>query len=85
MTTVAILGTGRMGSAFAKRLIEVGQPVTVWNRTAAHTDAAAKAGATVVNDIAAAVASDVILISLTNATAVNAVNVELIKAGISGK
>jgi 3-hydroxyisobutyrate dehydrogenase len=85
MTTVAILGTGRMGTAFVKRLIEVGQPVTVWNRTAAHTDAAAKAGATVVTDIAAAAASNVILISLTNATAVNAVIVELIKAGISGK
>lgn len=85
MTTLAILGTGRMGTAFAKRLIEVGQPVTVWNRTAAHTAAAAAAGATVAGDIAAAAAADVILISLTNADAVNAVSVELIKAGIAGK
>lgn len=85
MMTVTILGTGRMGTAFAKRLIEVGQPVTVWNRTAVNTAAAAKAGATVVDNIAAAAASDVILISLTNAAAVNSVSVELIKAGISGR
>lgn len=85
MTTVAILGTGRMGTAFAKRLIDVGQPVTVWNRTAAHTEAAAKAGATVTHDIAEAAASDVVLLSLTNAEAVHATCTELIKAGIKGK
>ena len=85
MTTLAILGTGRMGTAFAKRLIEEGQPVIVWNRTAAHTTAAADAGATVADDIASAAAVDVILISLTNAKAVGAVCDELINAGISGK
>ena len=85
MTTLAILGTGRMGTAFAKRLIEVGQPVIVWNRTAANTDAAAEAGATVASGVAAAGSADVILISLTNAAAVNAVSDELINAGIDGK
>ena len=85
MTTLAILGTGRMGTAFAKRMIEVGQPVTVWNRTAERTAAAAEAGATVAGDIAAAAAADVILISLTNAQAVGAVSDELINAGIAGK
>lgn len=85
MTTVAILGTGRMGTAFAKRLLDVGQPVTVWNRTKAHTDAAAKAGATVADDIADAAASEVILLSLTNAEAVHATIAELIEAGITGK
>jgi 3-hydroxyisobutyrate dehydrogenase len=85
MTTLAIVGTGRMGTAFAKRLIEVGQPVTVWNRTAAHTAAAAEAGATVAPDIAAVAAADIILISLTNAAAVEAVCADLIAAGIAGK
>ncbi len=85
MTTLAIVGTGRMGTAFAKRLIEVGQPVIVWNRTAAHTAAAAKAGATLADDIASAAAVDVILISLTNAKAVGAVCDDLVKAGIAGK
>ena len=85
MTTLAILGTGRMGTAYAKRLIEVGQPVIVWNRTAAHTAAAAEAGATVAGGIDAAAAADVILISLTNAKAVGAVCDELINVGIAGK
>jgi len=85
MTTLAILGTGRMGTAFAKRLIEVGQPVMVWNRTAAHTTAAAEAGATVAGDIDAAATAEVILISLTNAQAVGSVCNELINAGIAGK
>lgn len=85
MTTLAILGTGRMGTAFAKRLIQVGQPVIVWNRTAANADAAAEAGAKVAIGITEAASADVILISLTNATAVNAVSNELINAGIAGK
>lgn len=85
MTTLAIVGTGRMGTAFAKRLIEVGKPVTVWNRTPANTDAAAKAGATVAPDIGTAAVADVILISLTNAAAVDAVTTDLIAAGLSGK
>jgi 3-hydroxyisobutyrate dehydrogenase len=85
MTTVAILGTGRMGTAFAKRLIEVGRSVLVWNRTAAHTDESAQAGARVAGDIAAASVADVFLISLTNAQAVRAVTDALIKAGIRGK
>ncbi len=85
MTTLAIFGTGRMGTAFAKRLIMVGQPVIVWNRTTAHTAAAAEAGAKVASGISDAAAADVILLSLTNAQAVRAVSDELIKAGIAGK
>jgi len=30
---VAVLGTGKMGSAIARRLFEAGNDVTVWNRT----------------------------------------------------
>lgn len=85
MTTLAIMGTGRMGTAFARRLIEVGQPVMVWNRTAANTAAAVAAGATLAPDIATAAAADVILISLTNAAAVGEVSAQLIEAGIAGK
>ena len=57
MTNVAVLGTGRMGTAAALRLIATGHRVTVWNRTPARatcfdlvaaTPAAAVAGADVV-------------------------------------
>ncbi|MCY0093852.1 NAD(P)-dependent oxidoreductase [Hoeflea ulvae] len=85
MTTIAIVGTGRMGSAYAKRLIESGYDVTVWNRTPSRTSAAAEAGAEVAPDLATVTAAGTILISLTDAAAVEAATSELIHAGISGK
>ncbi len=85
MTGIAIAGTGRMGTAYAKRLIECGHAVTVWNRTAAKTAPAVEAGATVAADVAALAASEVILVSLTDAAAVGAVIDDLIAAGIAGK
>ncbi|WP_395542881.1 NAD(P)-dependent oxidoreductase [Neotabrizicola sp. sgz301269] len=85
MTTIAIAGTGRMGTAFARRLIETGHQVTVWNRNPAKTAAAAAAGAGVAPDLAALASGDVILLSLTDAAAVEAVIDALIGAGIAGK
>lgn len=84
MSSIAIAGTGRMGTAFARRLIETGNGVVVWNRTSGGTAAAADAGAQAAPDIASLSASDTILLSLTNAVAVNSVVDELVAAGISG-
>nr|WP_306266887.1 NAD(P)-dependent oxidoreductase [Pararhizobium sp. IMCC3301] len=85
MTHIAIVGTGRMGTAFARRLIEVGHRVTVWNRTQSRTAAAAEAGAIVAPDLATVTEADAILVSLTDAPAIEAVTAELIRAGITGK
>lgn len=85
MTTIGIAGTGRMGTAFARRLLETGHDVTVWNRTAERTAAAAEAGAHVAADLTTLAGCDVILISLTDAAAVNAVADGLLAAGIRGK
>ena len=85
MTKIAIIGTGRMGTAFAKRLMEVDHDVTVWNRTPSRTAAAAGAGAIIAPDLATAAAADTILVSLTDAPAVEAATAELIRAGIAGK
>jgi 3-hydroxyisobutyrate dehydrogenase-like beta-hydroxyacid dehydrogenase len=41
------LGTGRMGTALASRLLDAGQQVTVWNRTTAKTGPLAARGAAV--------------------------------------
>lgn len=41
MAEVAVLGTGRMGSAMARKLVESGHHVTVWNRSAAAAEALA--------------------------------------------
>jgi 3-hydroxyisobutyrate dehydrogenase len=47
MMKVGIAGLGRMGAAIAKRLIEVGHEVTVWNRNPEKSKPLAAAGATV--------------------------------------
>jgi len=68
-----IAGTGRMGAAMAARLIDVGQEVTVWNRTPAKTKALADAGARVAGTPAALVAgADVIITMLTDDQAIQA-------------
>lgn len=45
MTTLGFLGLGSMGSAMARRLIDAGHDVVVWNRTAAAADELVTAGA----------------------------------------
>lgn len=85
MSVIGIAGTGRMGTAFAKRLIETGHAVRVWNRTPTRTEDAAKAGAEVAADLSALAGADIILISLTDAEAVGAVADGLVAAGVSGK
>jgi len=54
---IGICGTGRMGAAMAARLLEQGQTVEVWNRTAARAQALADEGATIAATPAALMAS----------------------------
>lgn len=51
MTTLGWLGTGRMGAAMAGRLVEAGNDVLVWNRTAAKTAPLVENGARAVTRI----------------------------------
>jgi 3-hydroxyisobutyrate dehydrogenase len=84
MTEIGIAGTGRMGSAFARRLIETGHDVKVWNRSPARLAALVEAGAKA-TDLAGLAACDTILLSLTDAAASGAVLEQLISAGIKGR
>ncbi len=54
MTAVAVVGLGAMGSRVARRLVDAGHDVTVWNRTAAKVDALVSAGAAAASTPAAA-------------------------------
>ena len=85
MSAVAIVGTGRMGTAFAKRLIGTGHEVMVWNRTPERTLAAAEAGALVASDLAEVASCNLIILSLTDAQAVESVARNLIGAGVTGR
>ncbi|MFZ3357688.1 MAG: NAD(P)-binding domain-containing protein, partial [Xanthobacteraceae bacterium] len=71
---IGIAGLGAMGSAVAARLLETGDNVTVWNRTAAKTRPLADAGAKVAADPAAlAAASDAVITMLTDGAAIDEV------------
>jgi len=82
---IGIVGTGRMGTAFAKRLIETGHEVSVWNRTPERMRAAEEAGAAAATGLRQLAACDVILISLTDADAVSDVVGRLAAADIAGR
>jgi len=76
---VTILGTGRMGSAMALRLIDTGQEVTVWNRERQRVVPLADAGATVADGIVAAVDDAAVMITMvTDGPAVRSVAAEML-------
>jgi 3-hydroxyisobutyrate dehydrogenase len=69
MTRVAVLGTGRMGGAIARRLAASGFDLTLWDRTTARAQAlgvgrAAPTPADAIRD------AEIVVSSLTNAAAV---------------
>ena len=45
MPTVAVLGLGAMGSRVARRLLDAGHELVVWNRTAERAAPLVEAGA----------------------------------------
>lgn len=64
-TEIGWLGTGRMGTVMAGRLLDAGRPVTVWNRTAAKTAPLAQRGAQVAGSIAELAGCDVVFVIVT--------------------
>lgn len=82
---IGIAGTGRMGTAFARRFLETGHRVLVWNRTPERATQAVDAGAERADSLAGLAAADVVVTSLTDAPAVEAVVGALADAGISGR
>jgi 3-hydroxyisobutyrate dehydrogenase len=86
---IGIAGTGKMGTAIAQRLLEVGHEVAAWNRTADKLDAVAKAGAaTAGTPTELAQRSQAIITMLTDAEAIDAVysgTAALLAGDVAGK
>jgi 3-hydroxyisobutyrate dehydrogenase-like beta-hydroxyacid dehydrogenase len=61
---IGFLGLGNMGSAMARRLLEAGHEVTVWNRSAAAAEALASDGALVAATAAEAAQGREIVVSM---------------------
>jgi 3-hydroxyisobutyrate dehydrogenase-like beta-hydroxyacid dehydrogenase len=74
MSTVAVIGLGRMGSRIARRLLDAGYPVVVWNRTPAKAEELAAHGAEQAASPAdAARRADAVMTMLADAAALQAV------------
>jgi 3-hydroxyisobutyrate dehydrogenase/2-hydroxy-3-oxopropionate reductase len=74
MSTVAVVGLGGMGSRFARRLLEAGHDVLVWNRTPAKAAELAALGATAAaSPGAAARGAEAVLTMLADPQALRAV------------
>lgn len=80
-TSVAVLGTGIMGSGMAKNLAKAGFDVTVWNRHREKAEPLAETDAKVAGDPKEAVAeADIVLTMLFDADAVEGVMGEALPA-----
>jgi 3-hydroxyisobutyrate dehydrogenase-like beta-hydroxyacid dehydrogenase len=74
MSTVAVVGLGRMGSRIARRLLDAGYAVIVWNRTPAKAEELAAHGAEpVAMPVDAARRADAVVTMLADAAALQAV------------
>jgi len=63
-TKIGVIGLGGMGSGIASRLLDLGQRITVWNRTASAGDALVARGAARAATPAEAAASDGVVITM---------------------
>ena len=73
-TSVAVIGLGAMGGRIAGRLVATGQPLVVWNRTAARAQPLVELGAIVAETPAGAAArADVVITMVTGPAALEAV------------
>ena len=64
MTSVAVLGTGLLGTAIATRLLEQGLHVHVWNRDPSRIVSLVEKGATAIDDLGQAAQNDRVLITV---------------------
>ena len=74
MSTVAVVGLGAMGSRIARRLLDAGHELVVWNRTAERASSLVEAGAVAAASPAdAAARADVVLTMVADPAALRAV------------
>jgi 3-hydroxyisobutyrate dehydrogenase-like beta-hydroxyacid dehydrogenase len=82
---VGLIGLGHMGTAMAERLLDAGYDLVVYNRTAEKAGALAERGAAVAETAAGLVEQvDIVLTSLANDEALEAVAAEVVAAARPG-
>lgn len=85
MAELGFLGLGSMGSAMARRLVDAGHTVRVWNRSPEAADELVEAGAVLATSPAEAMAAGISFSMLANDTATDAVlSPDALAAGAGG-
>ncbi|ASR36938.1 6-phosphogluconate dehydrogenase [Prauserella marina] len=83
---VTVIGLGPMGEAMVNAYLDNGYLVTVWNRTRARADAVAARGAIVAPTVEAALsAGELIVLSLTDYAAADAILAQAPPSAVEGK
>jgi 3-hydroxyisobutyrate dehydrogenase len=77
---VGWIGTGRMGSVLATRLLNAGYDVAVYNRTRAKAAALGEAGATVVDDLSGLAGRDIVFVMVSSSPDFAAVAADVLDA-----
>ncbi len=86
MTSVSVLGLGPMGQAMAGAYLGAGYEVTVWNRTPARADDLVARGARRAESVQAAVtAAELVVLSLIDYDAVDAVLAQVPDTALAGR
>jgi 3-hydroxyisobutyrate dehydrogenase-like beta-hydroxyacid dehydrogenase len=84
---IAVIGTGRMGSALVRAFLKSGYPTLVWNRTRSKAEPLAKAGARLAETVKDAIAeADVVVVNLNDyETSLRALEASDAAAALRGK
>ncbi|PWK87976.1 3-hydroxyisobutyrate dehydrogenase-like beta-hydroxyacid dehydrogenase [Lentzea atacamensis] len=86
MKSVTVIGMGPMGQAMAGAYLDKGYEVTVWNRTPARADELVVRGAARAGSVEAALtASDLVVLSLIDHDAVDAVLAQAPETALAGR
>jgi 3-hydroxyisobutyrate dehydrogenase-like beta-hydroxyacid dehydrogenase len=73
MSSIAFLGLGMMGDPMARRLIDAGNDVTVWDRSPSHTEPFARLAATAGSPAGAIVGAEFVITMLATPQALESV------------
>ncbi len=82
---VAFAGLGKIGAVMAPRILAAGHDLTVWNRSAGKADALEASGAAVAATPLDLTRAEVVISTLSDDGAVNALYSDLMKGNVAGK
>lgn len=82
---VGFAGLGKIGAVMAPRILAAGHDLTVWNRSAGKADALKASGAAVAATPSDLTRAEVVISTLSDDGAVNALYSELMKGNVAGK